>query len=289
MSVGGLSEFLDVLLIAESGLDPSRTDWYEANLDKVVLRYWAVSLSGEILRDSKTGSPILEDVTVAQYFDRLGVRDLANAINADAIRRARYAATNPWGFIGYQLGEALLLETGHYEAERVVCLDEEFNQISVRSFYSGDVSNCRWANGKRLTLHRPYQRSEMVLAAHVNQWRGTFTGLDGLCSLADLKTPCVQERVFIRILRHNCRKLLGLLDSGIDELKKRLTAANAPNRYTLSGCLAACHLCGVEGTSLYLLSGQEASDETGTTLSSYMRRFSGFSIERELFIGEMIQ
>ena len=48
--------------------------------------------------------------------------------------------------------------------------------------------------------------------------------------------------------------------------------------YSLSGCLAASHLCGVEAVFCYLKSESDAQDETGTSLQAYLKRFSGFEL-----------
>ncbi|MCA3078621.1 MAG: hypothetical protein ING71_07535 [Rhodocyclaceae bacterium] len=277
----GIESFLDALLTAETGLEASRADWYAANLDRRVLRYWAVRWPGELERDPATGDPRLEAVTVAEYFQRLGVAWLCDRVRPETVAAARYSVINGWGFIGFQMGEALLIETGHYLPNVVDRRRPSGRSLPTPSFYSGDVPNLAWAGGVTSTSHRPYGGPQEIVATHVNQWQGAFTGLDGADSLEAFRTQAVQERVFRSVLRHNYRRILQLaaaagfdLNRRLDEISRRDGAA-----YTISGCLAAAHLCGPAGLYRYLATESEAWDETGTRFSSYLARFSGFAVE----------
>lgn len=276
-----LETFLDALLTAEAGLEASRADWYAANLNRRVLRYWAVRGPGELERDPATGDPRLEAVTVAEYFQRLGVAWLCNRISPETVADARYGVINGWGFVGFQMGEALLIETGHYQPAVVDRPTQLGRSLPTPSFYSGDVPNVAWAGGVTAISHRPYGGPQEIVATHVNQWRGAFTGLDGAVSLEALRTRAVQERVFRSVLRHNYRRILQLAAAAGFDLNRRLdeTSRRDGVPYTISGCLAAAHLCGPAGLYGYLANESEARDETGTRLSSYLARFSGFAVE----------
>lgn len=285
----GVETFLDALLTAEAGLEANRADWYAANLNRRVLRYWAVRAPGELDRDPATGDPRLEAVTVAEYFQRLGVAWLCDRVSPETVAAARYSVINGWGFVGFQMGEALLIETGHYQPVVVDRPTSAGRSLPTPSFYSGDVPNLAWAGGVTATSHRPYGGPQEIVATHVNQWRGAFTGLDGAVSLEAFRTQAVQERVFRSVLRHNYRLILQLAAAAGFDLNRRLDEISSRDgaAYTMSGCLAAAHLCGPAGLNRYLATAAEACDETGTRLSSYLARFSGFAVEAWLALEDM--
>lgn len=276
-----LNGFLNELMIAETGIDHTKAEWYEANLDSAFAPSWRVEKPGRIWRDRVTGEPIRELVTIRESFRRLGIHDVKRPFGPEAMRRWRYSVINGWGFVGYQLGEALLIETGHYEPVRARCLAPDGTWKRLASYYSGDLASQCWRDGCRERHHRPYGRELEILATDVNRWCGTFTGKDGARSFASLTTPEVQDAVFFTVLRHNLAKIRNSTERAgwalADAIRRRSQAES--HAFTLSGCLAAAHLCGAEGAAEYLLSGRTACDETGTDLRSYFKRFSGYSIE----------
>ena len=59
-----LPVFFRRLLDRESHLDSANLSWYEENLDREVLDYWAVDAPGRLRRSWETGEPHRERVTV---------------------------------------------------------------------------------------------------------------------------------------------------------------------------------------------------------------------------------
>jgi hypothetical protein len=186
---------------------------------------------------------------------------------------ARYSVINAWGFVGYQLGEALLIETGHYKPAQV-----RFGEDMLAAYYSGDLRDDAWAGGVRQRAHAPWSTKPLMMATHVNLWRGAFTGLDGVVSLDALRSRPVQQSAMKRILRHNAKKILLEVEKKGERVEEHLRALSAElnTPVTSSGLLAAAHLCGVEGVLAFLFDRREASDETGSSLMSYLIRFSGW-------------
>ncbi len=275
--------FFDDLLTAETGIDLSKIEWYRKHLNDRCMHSWRIEYPGRVWRSPTTGEPLRECVSVHEYFRRLGLKDIKTNLRPEALRRYRYAAINPWGFVGYQLGEALLIETGHYRALRVAYRDENGRVKAVDSYYTGDLPAERWRQSARERCHRPYGKGDEILATDVNRWCGRFTGKDGLDSLAALKTPEVQEAVFRAALTHNLSRIRRRMSDASAELGCviRDRSKLSVTEITLSGCLAAAHLCGADGLADYLLNGIEASDETGTTLCRYLQRFSGYAVRGE--------
>lgn len=88
-----------------------------------------------------------------------------------------------------------------------------------------------------------------------------------------LRTPELQERVFLRnlqrnkwVLRRDIRRFVGLKISGIE--------------ITESGILAAAHLAGPGNVKQYLRSwgAVNVADALGTDLETYLERFSGYDL-----------
>lgn len=275
---GGVADFLEALLEQESGISPAKAAFYRANADRPVLAYWKVEAPGRVWRRPDTGEPETERVTVREYFARIGLPNPESLTGPEALGRWRYAVINPWGYVGYQLGEALLAETGHYR----FCMSKAGARgMRLPSFYSGEVPATAWARGRRTMRHTLAESGTQIIATDVNLWRGTFTGLDGIHTFADLLRPDLQEAAFRRILRHNVGQLtarLRIMGLELDRLIER-AAARLQAPVTLSGCLAAAHLCGVVGLIDALARDGDRHDEAGVSLSSYLTRFSGYSLD----------
>lgn len=115
---GTFDEFLAKLLARESGIDPALFPWYVREFGSPVLAYPAVTAPGRGIRDARTGRLTFRPVTVAHYFEALGVRDDFDSCDADCIEVMQHASTNALGFIGYQFGESILIDAGYYRPER---------------------------------------------------------------------------------------------------------------------------------------------------------------------------
>jgi hypothetical protein len=262
-------QFLCALLAAESGLDPACFDWYVQNYEEPIVRTLRVSAPGRVVRDPATGVPLIHVVTVAEYLDGLGVLDRFDRGDRGCVRSMQFRAMNALGFIGYQFGEALLISTGHYRARRVRIDGRELD-----AYYSGSVAVSTWSGGRCEAVHRLPGTDTDIVATDVNRWDGSFTGKDGIASLADLKSVVGQERLIRRAMAY----AHAVMVDGLSCSRLTLDEVLVRRGVTLSGTLAAAHLCGPFAVTAFLISGQDACDELGTSLSSYLGRFAGYEI-----------
>ncbi len=234
-------------------------------------------MPGRLERDWETGKARSEAVTVGEYFHRIGVSHLFDPVNQDCIEAMQVNSTNPWGFIGFQFGEALLIDLGYYEPKLSI-VSHANRDLEVPTFYVGTVACQHFAGGITHHLIECEHGSGYILATDVNRWEGQFTGLDGVRCLADLKTVCSQRRIFMRSLTYNHRSLEDRL------LSIELCLLKLENRgITLSGALAAAHLVGAAAAARRLECGTIARDEAGTSVDLYLKKFSGFDIDTRDF------
>lgn len=278
-----MKEFLDALIGYESGICLEKYDWYMQNLDRRVVKFPRVSAPGRLIRNSSTGLHEFEDVTVSEYFEALGVLPHFEPGNPESLRFMQYRSVNPWGYIGYQVGEALLIELGYYVAKhRSALVDGQVRDLP--SFYCGSVAESQWAGGKsEHVFYRP-ESNGWVVGTDVNQWQGTFTGKGDIFELEDLFDAEKQNRMMLEILRFNYRKLDGLLRAAGRELGDCLRMEWAYSddsgdirvRCSVSGLLACCHLNGVAATAELLTSSVVHHDQLGTPSLKYMHMFGGY-------------
>jgi hypothetical protein len=169
----------------------------------------------------------------------------------DDLRTLQYTSQNSLGFVGYQFGEALLIDLGYYNA-----------------------------NGT--TIYQPWTSP----SDPTNDWQGLFTGKDGITSLSLLETSR-QESVILAEFGHNLNILdVGLGTHNLSEylgetlhyIEKLQGGGTIDHTFTLTmtGVLAAGHLVGPYGVANFLLNGAVATDETGTSLLQYMYQFGGY-------------
>ena len=131
---GSFQDFLNTLRAFESGIDPAKAEFYKQNLDAPILRYAKVVAPGLPVRDPATGSLIIEPTTVNQYFTKLGLNTIYNpnaADQAEMFKTMQYSSLNAWGFIGYQLGEALMIDTGYYSPQKYVSATESLDKFYI--------------------------------------------------------------------------------------------------------------------------------------------------------------
>lgn len=275
MSRVGFEAFQRRILAFESGIDPDRFGDYVSNLYVPSIEYWRVVSPGRIERNPETGLGISEAVTYAEYFRRIGVDQLFNPLRPDSIEMMQAHSTNPWGFVGFQFGEAVLIDLGYYESINAkIVIDGE--PMTVPVCYFGGVPQHRFSKNVRFTVHKESDR--WVLASDVNRWEGRFTGLDNIRDLDDFKKPDAQRKVFRRSLRLSYERI----ERRIGSIGEYL-AQNENVSASLSGVLAAAHLVGVEAIVLRLEHGRVACDETGTSADTYLKKFSGFDVCPEDF------
>ncbi len=109
-----------------------------------------------------------------------------------------------------------------------------------------------------------------------NDWKGVFTGKDGVNSLSDfLNSPQAQENAQIIFMKRQWRYLKAVgADKYVGKIIKGYTI-------TPSGLLAAAHLKGAGSVSKYLKSNGSVveKDAFGTSAESYMKKFAGYDVK----------
>lgn len=270
---GTFADFLRELLAFESGIDPRKLDWYLSSWDSPAISAPQVSAPGRAIRDPHTGNLEIRRMTVRDYFAALGVGELFEPENPESLRAMQYRSMNALGFVGYQIGEAILVTTGHYTPERVTRGAQTWDR-----YYFGSVDPSAWRNGCRELVYRIPGTAKDIVATDVNCWRGSFTGKHGIFALADLFVPEKQERVVREIMRSNLATIREQLLRDGDPLERALERVTC----TASGLLAAAHLCGAFAAAEFLRSGAIGSDELGTSLARYLDQFAGYDVPAEL-------
>lgn len=280
----GVQDFLDSLRNFESGINPNLADFYLQNLDNPVYNYAKVSSPGRMIRDCSTGSMIPEPTTINQFFTKLGVDKFYNPqtpYNAEMFKSMQYNSMNAWGFVGYQLGEAVLIDAGYYSPKRVMVDGEEYD-----SFYVF-VEDSTWIGCKTEALVEIVgSGGNKIQATDVNRWEGTFVGKNGVNSFADLLIPDNQELVMRDAMRFNYGVMTQLLTDANMTWDQAL-AKSWPDvddngnpiqvQATMSGLLAAAHLRGAWGTARLLTKDQITCDELGTCITKYVHKFGGYN------------
>ncbi len=282
-SNGSFQQFLNTMRAFESGIDPAKAAFYRQNLDQPVYNYAQVTAPGQIVRHPGTGSMIPEATTIREFFQKLGVNSFYSEYPADEaamFRTMQYNSLNAWGFIGYQLGEAVLISAGYYSPKQVTQGNE-----TLDSFYIF-LPDSTWANGvKQARSEIPGSGGNYILATDTNLWQGSFVGKNGVNSFNDLKIPDKQEVVIRDVMRFNYGVMSELLAKanmtwaqalakswpGKDENGNNITV-----QATMSGLLAAAHLRGALGTADLLINNTMSCDELGTCITTYVHKFGGY-------------
>ncbi|CAD0186985.1 hypothetical protein RUESEDTHA_03896 [Ruegeria sp. THAF57] len=219
MSNGTYEEFRDALRAFESGWDRERYD--AGAIQDWQLNQWA---RGE----------------VTDFYPNYSNWSDLSSDEWDAMS---YRSMNSLGFVGYQFGEALLIDLG---------------------YYTDDVY---YGNG-----------------AASNTWDGTWTGKNGVNSLADFTTAEAQERAIQEAFGYN----LQVIETGLGYQGESLSDYLGTTRtyiengqeisviLTLTGIMAAAHLRGAWGTLSLLQGGNVSTDEYGTSILRYVSQFGGY-------------
>lgn len=285
----GLKSFLRSLIAYESGIDPRLYDWYMDNLDRKVIKFPYVDAPGRLRRNPASGLHEYGNFTITEYFSALGVLPYFEPGNPESLRLMQYRSINPWGYVGYQIGEALLIETGYYIPQnRSGLVDGVLRELP--SFYCGSVPESKWVGAKlEHVFYRPESYS-WIVGTDVNCWRGTFTGKSDIFCFSDLFKPDKQDHLMIDILRSNYKKLDDLLSTAgttIDDCLSKEWVISENNeqkriRCTVSGLLACCHLNGVTATLELLTNSVVYSDQLGTPSLKYLYIFGGYPVRDSL-------
>ncbi len=280
---GSFQDFLNTLRAFESGIDPAKAEFYKTNLNNPVYTYAKVSVPGTPVRNTTTGSLIPEPTTINQYFTKLGLNTIydPNSANAAAMFTAmQYKSLNAWGFIGYQLGEALMIDTGYYSPKMVQVGAENLEQFYI---FAPDST---WIGGKKeARIEIPGSGGHFVYGTDNNRWEGKFSGKNGINSFADLTIPAKQEYVIRDAMRFNygvmSEKLAAANITWAQALAKSWPGKDENGnpitiKATMSGLLAAAHLGGAWGAADLLITNKIACDEQGTCVTTYIDKFGNF-------------
>ncbi len=281
-----LVPFLDRLLTFESGIDIKSHDFYVDNFYEEVINYPQVSQPGYPKRDKISGKLQFKKMTVQEYFHSLGVLHLFNPEDKNSLINMRFSVINCLGFVGYQLGEAILITTGYYRP-----VSQQFDiggkKSFLESYYTGGVDEKNWRGGSKQTLYTFPEERKQVLSTDSNYWLGEFTGKDGIFTFEDFTAAENQNRI-----------LQTVVTSNLDWLKRQFLASGIPLSYILakswryknredkscqakcsmSGIAASAHLCGALATFNFLTQDKISYDEIGTSIVDYMDMFGDLDL-----------
>jgi len=212
-------DFLSSLLAFESGWDRDR-------YDSGVIQDWQL--------DSWAGGPV--QLFYPQYSSW-------GDLSAAEWETMAYKSMNSLGFVGFQFGEALLIDLGYYDAT---------------TFYGNGASTNTWAG----------------------TWTGK-NGVNSLEDFMtkDAQQVAIREAFGynLSILEQQLSNSGQSLSDFIGQ-----TASYSQNgetvsvELTLTGILAAAHLRGAWGTATLLQNGAVSQDEYGTSILQYVEQFGGF-------------
>lgn len=283
---GVLRDFLTALLEFESGISPEKHHWYCENFETRVVPYVRVNSPGNVWRDPLTGLHQAVTLTVQEYFHSLGVLHLFDRTDPSCLRKMQYSCMNPWGYIGYQVGEALLSELGYYEPRLITSGVNGLEKV-VRTYYCGSLPEETWAAGVREHLFYREESSEWMIGTDVNRWAGRFTGKGGILGIVDLVDPLKQDEMMKVVMRHNLAKLDRMLKALGGSVKESESMwwefSDKDDCYrvgcSVSGLLACCHLSGVSGTFDLLKASLVHRDQLGTPSLRYMKLFADLEVE----------
>ena len=220
MTKGTYEDFRDALRAFESG-------WDRARYEDGVIQDWQL--------DQWAGGPVTD------FFpDYTSWGDLSDA-EWDAMS---YRSTNSLGFVGYQFGEALLIDLGYYD-------DDVF-------YLGGDTIN-RWDGA----------------------WtgKGGVTSLDDFLT-EEAQETAIQEAFGFNL--QTIETQLGYQGLSLDDFVGQtftytdVDGATVSVELTITGIMAASHLRGAFGTVNLLLGGGASTDENGTSILRYIEEYGGY-------------
>lgn len=274
---GSFDGFLDNLRGFESGIDPAKAAWYAANYNNpTAITYPEVTSPGHAVRDAN-GNFVNHSISVKEYFQTLGVDQYYNpATPTDPamLETMQYHSTNFIGFLGYQVGEAVLISAGYYAP----VIDQA---TGYDKYYVWVGDNSIFANGKTEAQYLQDGATTPLIATSINRWDGTFTGKNGVNSLDDLKDTAKQEVVIRDVMAFNVGVIGDLLKAAnmtwAQALAKSWTMPDGTVVHaSMSGILASAHLRGAWGTADLLIRDKDSTDENGTSIKTYMNMFKDF-------------
>jgi len=219
MSAGTFDDFLDALRAYESGWDRDRYETGE--IQDWQLDQWAGGTVDEFFPQYTSWSQLTDE-----EWDVMSYRSL-----------------NSLGFVGYQFGEALLIDLGYY--------DDDF-------YYGNGASSNTWDG----------------------TWTGK-NGVDSLEEFmtAAAQDVAIQEAFGFNL--QTIESWLAAAGANLDDYigTTRTYVDNGVTvevTLTLSGILAAAHLRGFDGVANLLLNGTVGADEYGTSILQYIQQFGDY-------------
>ena len=226
---GSYQEFLDSLRDFESGWDRARFN--EGRISEDQLNTWAGGTVGEFFPEYSTWGDLTEEEWTAMS----------------------YTSTNTLGFVGYQFGEALLIDLGYYD-------DTSF-------FGAGEATNLwdgTWT-GKNGINSLDEFKTEAAQEVAIREAFGHNLKIieEGLARNGQSLDDFVGETTTY-------------VDNGVERTVE----------LSLTGIMAAAHLRGAFGTLNLLQNGSVSSDEFGTSILRYIEQFGGFDAPS---VGEAIE
>lgn len=272
--------FLSTLLAFESGIDPALIADYEAKYDVAgATTYWQMRDIGDFSYPDtdQSGNLISVPMSYREYFTALRVNDLWEAVangqhTEQLVYQMQCASMNAWNFIGYQLGEAVLIDAGHYIPEQATWTDgQNYDRYYI---WTGDA----WIGDE---VERLYQIPEgpTIIATRINTWKGEFTALNDINTVSDLRQALSMEKAMRNVIWRNVDYIEAHL--GTLSLEEALAkswedpATGATVQSTMSGIIAGAHLAGAQGATNLLVNDQFTADETGTSILTYLQKFGG--------------
>jgi len=219
MSRGTFQEFLDAMRAFESG-------WDRARYDQGIIQDWQL--------DQWAGGP------VEQFFPSYTSWSQLSDAEWDAMS---YRSMNSFGFVGYQFGEAFLIDLGYY--------DDDF-------FYGNGAATNTWDG----------------------TWTGK-NGVDSLEEFMTKEAQEVAIREAFGFNLQTIQTGLAPYGESLDDYLGT-TRAYLDNgqtvevTLTMTGILAAAHLRGAPAVIQLLRSGTVSADEFGTSILQYVEQFGDF-------------
>jgi hypothetical protein len=266
------NDFFGILLDLESNIDSAEVDAAASDDGLPDLDYWAVEAPGRLRRHPDSGDPIGERVSFSEFLARTGVAELRRT---HGVKAAQYAIINPWGFVGYQFGEPLLIDLQYYRPA-VETVTVEGAPRRLPSYYASSLPVSTWRAGQTSHVFDDEFSGLLRVGTDVNTWQGTFTGKDGITSLDDLRTEKGQQAV----LRCSLQRNATILENHLSRDGRSMWSGD-PQLPPPAALLAGCHLSGAYSDIDHLVTSASHHDETGTSLTSYLGRFAGCRLERE--------
>jgi hypothetical protein len=264
-------DFFRLLLDIESKIDSSDLDQFMAGLHDRTVDYWAVERPGRLSRTWNEGAPVRERITGAEFLERTGVLGLFNLGDITAVQSA---VINPWGFVGYQFGESLLIDLGYYRPA-VEKVPVDGTEVMLPSYYASHLPESTWRHGNRSQVFDDELSRQTRVGTDTNTWRGTFTGKDSVNSFDDLRTSACQTAV----LRTSLRRSAAVIEKQLARTGDSLWTER--DGRTAAGLLAAAHLGGSWSVVEYLMSGAEGTDEAGTSIAAYLKEFAEVPLSKD--------